>query len=164
MFVILIFQKFWNISKADLTLYDFCRAMHQIGYDMKRRVIAEDRVIWLKPLRFNLSHYTINFSRLRIFLRLAAISIHYDGLWFPPNFSIVTNGISMGLTLQDIFTTLATGEGAIAMSGGLPCRLWTTKSGLFICCIFCLRRCDRSSLWLAERVFTPFKDDYFSIK
>ena len=40
------------------------------------RVIREDRVIWLKsrPLRSNLSHYTINFLRLRIFLRLAAIS------------------------------------------------------------------------------------------
>ena len=45
-------------------------------------------------------------------------------------------------------------------------RLWTTKSGLFIRCIenFCLWWCDLSSLWLAERLFTSFKDDYFSIK
>ena len=29
--------------KTGLTLHDFCRAMDQIGYDTKRRVIAEDR-------------------------------------------------------------------------------------------------------------------------
>ena len=28
-----------------VTLHDFCRATDQIGYDMKRRVIAEDRGI-----------------------------------------------------------------------------------------------------------------------
>ena len=54
----------------------FCRAMHQIGYDINRRVVAEDCIIWLKSGSFlyNLSYYTINFPRLRIFLRLAAIS------------------------------------------------------------------------------------------
>ena len=44
----------------------FCRATDQIAYDMKRRVIAEDRGICLKsgPLRSTLSHYTTNYSRL----------------------------------------------------------------------------------------------------
>ena len=31
--------------ETGLTLHDFCRAADQIGYDMKRRVIAEDRGI-----------------------------------------------------------------------------------------------------------------------
>ena len=52
----------------DWPLIFSCRAMHQImyRYNVKRRVIAEDRVIWLKswPLQSTLSHYTINYSRL----------------------------------------------------------------------------------------------------
>ena len=48
-FKIICFQGPYNIKIAIriavLTLHDFCHAMHQIGYDMKRRVIAEDRVI-----------------------------------------------------------------------------------------------------------------------
>ena len=37
----------------------------EIGYDMKQRVNARDRVIWLKlgPLRSTLSNYTINLLR-----------------------------------------------------------------------------------------------------
>ena len=31
--------------KAGLLLHDFCRVIHQISYDMKRRLIAEDHII-----------------------------------------------------------------------------------------------------------------------
>ena len=34
-----------TVSKTSLTLQDFCRATDQIGYDMKRRVIADYRGI-----------------------------------------------------------------------------------------------------------------------
>ena len=63
-------------NQPNITLHNFCRVIHQIGYEMKRRVIAEDHIIWLKsePLWSNLSHCSINFLRLHIFLRLAVIS------------------------------------------------------------------------------------------
>ena len=32
----------WKVLAKGLTLHDFCHATDQIGYDMKRRVIAED--------------------------------------------------------------------------------------------------------------------------
>ena len=46
-----------------ITLPDICRATDQIGYDMKRRIIAEDRGVCLKsgPLQSTISHYTIYF-------------------------------------------------------------------------------------------------------
>ena len=46
--VVTMFVKYRLCSmmvKAGLTLHDFCRAVYQIGYDKKRCVIAEDRVI-----------------------------------------------------------------------------------------------------------------------
>ena len=44
-------------------------AMHQISYDMKRRVIKKDHAILLlpEPLRSNLLHYTINFLAIAYF-------------------------------------------------------------------------------------------------
>ena len=77
---------------AGLILHDLWRATDQIGYDMKRRVIAEDRGIWLKsrPLRSTFSHYTTNYSRLcfplvrRNLISLKSLNLYkrYDGLRF----------------------------------------------------------------------------------
>ena len=79
-------------------------AMYQIGYDSKRRVIADDRVICLKsgPFRSTISHYTCDNLRLSWGIRrnLSEIVLlvqnvtpgradttrcfAYDDLWLPP--------------------------------------------------------------------------------
>ena len=114
--------------------------MRPIGYDMKRRVIAEDRVIYLKsgPLRSTLSHYTIHFSRLcfpGIKLNLSEIFgiclKRYDGLRFPTIVRIVSDGISEGLTLHVGFVG---GGGAITGHRQLKIVLYDagTKVGVVI--------------------------------
>ena len=63
---------------------------------MKRRVIAEDRGIWLKsgPLRSTLSHYTTNYSRLR-----------FPGLRLYPMYRIVIDGIAEDFTSQGVVSS-----------------------------------------------------------
>ena len=85
--------------------------IHHIGCDMKRCIVAEDRVIWLKlrPFRSNLSHYTIKISHsalscnwtlyLRNFEHVQNVTMHCDSLWF---FRMVTDEIAERLALQDI--------------------------------------------------------------
>ena len=60
-------SSFIGWTKPGLTLQDFCRTTDQIGYDMKRQVIAEDRDICLKagPLLFTISHYTMRSPEIR---------------------------------------------------------------------------------------------------
>ena len=62
-----LFSKHFSITDDDCILSrPHITRFYQIRYNMKRRVIAEDRVIWLKSgtLRSTLSHYTIKFLRL----------------------------------------------------------------------------------------------------
>ena len=74
---------------------------YQIWYDMKRRVIAEDRAIWLKAGLFwsTLSNYTINFlwlcfprikrNILEIFEHVQKVKKVCDSLQFLESWQIV---------------------------------------------------------------------------
>ena len=78
-----------------LTLHDFCHAMNSIGYDMKRRVIADDRGICLKSgplIAIKHSHTTqFDFLRLRflmfrcnlsdVFEHVENVTMTCDTLW-----------------------------------------------------------------------------------
>ena len=95
----------------------FCHAMHQIGYDMKRCIIAEERVIWLKIGTLAIQPLTLHDFFLAIaFFPARTCSKRYDCLRFPPIFKIVTDGIIEGLTLHYIVTTSASWGGAIAVN------------------------------------------------
>ena len=66
-----------DLSKPHIRRFLSCDASYRLRYE--RRVLREDRDIGLKSghLRSNLSHYTIYFLRLRMFLRLGAIARNF---------------------------------------------------------------------------------------
>ena len=94
----------------------FCRAMHdQRGYDMKRRVIAGDRVILTEIGTLVIQLLTLHDYFIAIaYFPSVTCSKRSDGLRIPPIFRIVTDGIAEDLALHDIVTTSAS-WGAIAV-------------------------------------------------